>query len=97
MRSYNIILCDVALQLVLQAIGHPPEEVNAAYLSPDQKIVDDMKKTLMQYQNFLFNFEVPFSYFSVPFFCLLFFCLLIAAFGSKDRLTLQEVCLFAVE
>ncbi|XP_017256850.1 recQ-mediated genome instability protein 1 [Daucus carota subsp. sativus] len=47
----------ISHDLVLQAIGHPPEEVNAAYLSPDQKIVDDMKKTLMQYQNFLFNFE----------------------------------------
>lgn len=56
-----------------RGIGHSPEEVNAAYRSPDQKIVNEMKDTLLQYQNFLFNFEVrfQFSYLSVPVFCLL--------------------------
>lgn len=47
-----------ALQLVQQGIGRSPEEVNAAYRSPDQKIVDEMKDTLLKYQNFLSNFEV---------------------------------------
>ncbi|KAF1001750.1 hypothetical protein AG4045_009867 [Apium graveolens] len=47
----------ISHDVVQQGIGHSPEEVNAAYRSPDQKIVNEMKDTLLQFQNFLFNFE----------------------------------------